>query len=166
VKGRFLGGTIGYVLSRDLDTYANAFCRPLERLSDTQQTVLDTVALQGPVTPRLIKQETGLLNKTLMPALHRLQEAFVVYEDQVDEDWERGWYDFAAEWPDVMIDKGRSDPAAAEVLRRTVSALVLATEENLRDWSGWPAGKLAGVLSGLEGDGSIVPVSFEGTGEG
>ena len=166
VKGRFLGGTIGYVLSQDLDTYANAFCRPLERLSHTQQTVLDTVALQGPVTPRLIKQETGLLNKKLMPALHRLQEAFVVYEDQVDEDWERGWYDFAAEWPDVMIDKGRSDPAAAEVLRRTVSALVFATEENLRDWSGWPAGKLAGVLSGLERDGSIVPVSLEGTGEG
>ena len=117
LKGRFLDGTIGYVLAKDLALYANAFCRPLPRLSHEQQIVLDTVAHQGPLTPRQIKVETGLLNKKIMPALHRLQEAFIVYEDQVDADWERGWYDFAAEWPEIEVDEPHRESASAAVCR-------------------------------------------------
>ena len=39
VKGRFLGGGIGYVLADDLDLYANAFQRPVDGL----QTLLPVV---------------------------------------------------------------------------------------------------------------------------
>jgi hypothetical protein len=38
--------------------------------------------MMGGLTPQQIKEETGLLNQEIMPALHRLQEAFVVYEDR------------------------------------------------------------------------------------
>ena len=166
VKGRFLGGTIGYVLAEELSVYSNAFTRPLATLSYPQRSVLDTVRQQGPVTPRLIKEETGLLNRTIMPALHRLQQAFLVYEDQVDNDWERGWYDFPSEWPEVQIDESRWESAAQKALRRVLSALVFSTEENIRDWSGWPRRKLVGLLKLMENAGSIVPVSVSGLGQG
>ena len=55
VKGRFLGGTIGYVLADDLELYANAFSRPLPSPTYVQQTVLEAVTQQSPLTPRLVK---------------------------------------------------------------------------------------------------------------
>jgi hypothetical protein len=166
VKARFLGGAIGYVLAKDLDLYANAFHRPLSQLSHTQQAVLDTVVHQGPITPRLIKEETGLLNKRIMPALHRLQQAFLVYEDQVDEDWERGWYDFAAEWPEAQVDEARRESASAAVLRRFIEWHVFAMEQNLKDWSAWPARKLTKLLGEMESGGQIVAGKVEGLGGG
>jgi hypothetical protein len=103
VKGRFLGGTIGYVFSEDMAFYANAFQRPLARLSEAQELIYNTLLHVGPLTPRQLKEETGLLNKEIMPVLHRLQEAFLVYEDQVDEDWERAWHVFSQEWPAITV---------------------------------------------------------------
>ncbi|MDQ5853530.1 MAG: hypothetical protein M3380_15945, partial [Chloroflexota bacterium] len=69
VKGRFLGGSIGYVLATDLALYAKAFRRPLSGLNEIQRTVLEVVQHMGPVTPQQIKEETRLLNKQIMPAL-------------------------------------------------------------------------------------------------
>ena len=166
IKGRFLNGTIGYVLAKDLELYANTFLRPIQRLSYVQRTVLDTVIAQSPTTARLIKEETGLLNKSIMPALHRLQEAFLVYEDQVDADWERGWYDFATEWPDVYIEQSRWEPAAATVLTRFLKGYVFATLENIKDWSGLPVKKLQGLVAMMEKSGTVVPTEVEGLGEG
>ena len=85
VKGRFLGGTVAYVLANDLPLYANAFRRPLDRLSTAQTTVLEAVQRLGPITARQLKEETSLLSKHIGPALERLQSAFLVYEDQVDD---------------------------------------------------------------------------------
>ena len=166
VKGRFLGGTIGYVLADDLELYANAFCRPLPSPTYVQQTVLDAVTQQSPLTPRLVKAETGLLNKKVMPALHRLQQAFLVYEDQVDDDWKRGWYDFAAEWPEVQISEGLAESAAVEVVRQFVGAYVFATEENLKDWSGWPKKRVQEVIARLQKAGEMVDTSIIGFGKG
>ena len=78
-----------------------------------QEMVLYAIGGAGPLTPRQVKEETGLLNKEIMPALHRLQQAFLVYEDQVSDDWERSWYDFAEEWPHVKPDTARR-PAAVQ----------------------------------------------------
>lgn len=172
VKGRFQGGTIGYVLADDLPLHAAAFRRPLARLDPTQQTVLEVVQREGPVTPRQIKETTGLLNKAIMPALHRLQEAFLVYEDQVDNDWERGWYDLTAEWPAVAEAALSSRPslsweaAAGEVVRRFLAAHVFATAGQVRDWSGWPARALTTLLAGLERTGALQPATVDGLGEG
>jgi hypothetical protein len=165
VKGRFLGGGIGYVRAADLPLYASAFRRPLARLDAVQTAVFEVVQREGPVTPRQIKETTGLLNKTIMPALHRLQEAFLVYEDQVDSDWERGWFDLAAEWP-AAAEPEPWEAAAGEALRRFLRAHVFATAEQMRDWSGWPARGLAALLADLERAGAIRPAAIAGLGEG
>jgi hypothetical protein len=78
-----------------------------------------------------------------MPALHRLQSAFLVYEDQTDSDWERSWYDFATEWPEVEIDEGQRPSATIQVLVRFLQTHVFATAEQLADWSRWAKRSLA-----------------------
>jgi hypothetical protein len=166
VKGRFLGGTIGYVLAEDLELYANAFCRPLSGLNETQQTVLDAIIRSETLTPRQIKEETGLLNKQIMPALHRLQKAFLVYEDQVDSDWERNWYEFSAEWPEINLEEEQWDSAAAQVLLRFLRCHVFATSEQLKDWSRWPSKPLARLVRDMEENGALSPQVVQGLGEG
>ncbi len=136
VKGRFQGGSVGYVHRGDLALYASAFARPLARPSENQRRVLDAVCTGGPLTPQQLREETGLLAKQVMPALHRLQEAFLVYEDQVDDSWERAWYEFAGEWSEVELDDARRDDDAVEVLRR---ALVLEPRQQPRDAPRRPA---------------------------
>jgi hypothetical protein len=166
VKGRFLGGTIGYVTADDLALYANAFCKPLGKLSVIQSTVYEAVAGAGPLTPRQIKEETGILNKRIMPALHRLQTAFLVYEDQVETDWERGWYLFESEWPEVILDENRKMKDTCEVLRRFLGVHVFATFEQAKAWSSLPARRLTEAFSILERDGTVESAKLEGIGEG
>lgn len=166
VKGRFLKGTIGYVLSEELELYANAFMRPLEKFDHNQELIYDTLAHTGPLTPRQIKEETGLLNKVIMPALHRLQEAFLVYEDQVDGDWERAWYIFSSEWPDVVLGPECRDAAAYEVLRRLIYANVFVSAEQIKDWSGWSVKETKHLLEWMQASGTIVPCAVDGLGEG
>jgi hypothetical protein len=166
VKGRFLGGTIGYLLARDLALYANAFRRPLPKPSPRQGVVLDAVRAAGPVTPRQLREETGLLNKEIMPALHRLQTAFLVYEDQPDREWDRGWYEFASEWSEVELSEERRGEAIAEVLRRFLRGHVFATFEQLRDWSRLSRSLVASAIGDLERGGAALASAVEGLGEG
>ena len=166
VKGRFLGGNIGYVLAEDLWMYANTFRRPLSRPNEMQQTVLGTLQSTGPLTPRQIREETELLNKQIMPALHRLQKAFLVYEDQVDGDWERGWYNFASEWPEIELSDEAFQDAADQVLLRFLEGHVFATREQLKDWSQLPSRSLNGLLQEMENAGLISPKEITELGEG
>ena len=87
VKGRFQGGGVGYVHASDLALYANAFRRPIGEMSVTQAQVYEALRDGGPLTSSLLKEETGLLKKQINPALQRLQEACLLYEDQVDDNW-------------------------------------------------------------------------------
>ena len=166
VKGRFLGGSIGYVLAEDLALYANVFRQPIPWPDETQSTVWEAVQTTGPLTPRQLKEETGLLNKQIMPALHRLQRAFLVYEDQTDSDWERGWYDFASEWPDIQLNEDQRQAAAAQVLLRFLQSHVFATFEQFKDWSQLSTRLLTGVLQEMEKASLITPWAVPGLGEG
>jgi hypothetical protein len=166
VKGRFQGGGIGYVLARDLGIYANAFRRPLRESSEIQGRVLDAVRNTGPLTPRQLKEETGLLNKQIMPALQRLQTAFLVYEDQLDDDWERSWYDFGSEWPGVRVGEEHRESAVAEVLKRFLRAHVFATLEQICDWSLLPARQIKHLLASLEAQELVRRCRITGAGEG
>jgi len=165
VKGRFLSGTIGYVQAEELALYANAFRRPLEKLGWMHRRIFEALEHTGPLTPRQISEETNLLNKEVMPALHRLQEAFLVYEDQLTTDWERGWYVFTSEWPEVTLDEQREE-SQARVLARFFTAHVFATASQLKDWTGLPVKVLQNVLTAMEREGDIAACQIPGMGEG
>ena len=119
----------------------------------------------GPLTPRQLKAETGLLNKQIMPALHRLQQAFLVYEDQTDSDWERAWYDMASEWPDLELNPA-DETATREVVLRVVQNDVFITFEQLTDWAQLPAKRLREAVVALEDSRAVVPLAVAGLGEG
>jgi hypothetical protein len=156
VKGRFLRGGIGYVLAEDLPLYANAFCKPLPRPSATQRAVLEAVRSAGPLSARQLRQETGLLAKQVMPALQRLQQAFLVYEDQVDREWDRAWFELETEWPTLKLDPLTRDAARSEILLRFLGAHVFATDEQLHDWSGFSSATLRPLLEAMQAAGKLV----------
>jgi len=166
VKARFRGGSIGYVLSRDLETYGAAFRRPLNRLGEVEQTLLDTMRSTGPLSPRHLREETGLLNKQIMPALHRLQRAFLVFEDQEDERWDRPWCLFCSEWPRLDIDARPWAAAAAEVVERFLEGHVFAASSQVRAWSGFGVTALRQLLDDMAAAGTIAAHSVRGLGEG
>jgi hypothetical protein len=166
VKGRFWGGNIGYVLAGDLALYGAAFRRPLSRLSPLHEQLLQTFKYEGPLSPRQLAAESGVRHKELMPALHRLQQAFLVYEDQEDDNWERPFGLFAAEWPGVDPGALPWEEAAAEVAGRLLHSQVFLGEAQVCDWSGWPARKVGRLLRDLEARGQVARARVQGLGEG
>lgn len=105
VKGRFAGGNLGWVMAEDMELFACLYRKPLTRPTPQQSEVLTLIENAGPFNIQQLKEENGLLVKQITPILHRLQEAFLLYEDQYDGEWDRGWYRFAEMFPDV--DTGR-----------------------------------------------------------
>ena len=166
VKGRFWGGNIGYVLAGDLELYATAFRKPIARLNPLQERVLEVLWSTGPLTPRQLAEESGRKNKEIMPVLHRLQQAFQVYEAQEDSSWERSWSLFNSEWPDLDLERQSWQEAATEVVLRFVRGHVFATKAQLRDWSQWGVRPLAGLLQEMEAQGQIAACTIDGLGEG
>jgi hypothetical protein len=166
VKGRFLNGNVGYVFADDLELYATAFRKPVKGLNEVQQVAYDTLANLGPLTPRQLREETGLLNKKIMPALHRLQTAFLVHEDQPDEDWEREWRLFEDEWPDVDLTRRAQEEAVAEVVTRYLRAHFFRTSAQIKDWSSLPKRLVATVMDDMKSSGRVKAVEVEGMGVG
>lgn len=73
--------------------------------NQSQLQLLELIERGEPMNIQQMKEETGLLVKAITSALHRLQEAFLIYEDQYDSDWDRGWYPFTQMFPDVDLAK-------------------------------------------------------------
>ena len=59
-----------------------------------------------------------MLVKQITPILHRLQAAFLIYEDQYDGEWDRGWYRFEEMFEEVALDRYTRLEALKIVLQR------------------------------------------------
>lgn len=161
VKARFQGGTVGYVAVEDLELYIAAFKRPIEKLTFKQKYILDVITHTGPLGCKQIKEETGILNKEITPVLHRLQEAFLVYEDQVDSEWDRAWYNFESEWYDIDINKYTRKYAIAQIILRFLKANVFADITNMKDWFRLPTKDIKEAVQSLLEKNEIVAVRVE-----
>ncbi len=118
VKGRFSGGNLGWIVPEDLPLFAALYRKPIAFLDDVQQTIMTLIERLGPLNIQQIKEETGLLVKHITPALHRLQEAFLLYEDQFDGEWDRAWYRFEEMFPDMDLGRFTREEALDELLLR------------------------------------------------
>lgn len=172
VKGRFQRGRVGYVHRDDLALYGTAFRKPIKALNETHDRVLEAVREIGPADSDQIKEAVDadggepLLKKQIMPALNRMQEAFLVFEDQTETDWVRPWSDFETEWDEVDLDRRSWEEAAGEVIRRFLDAMVFATIEQVVDWTGWAKRRVEKVMRALEADGLVEVVEVKGLGAG
>ena len=127
IKGRFAGGNLGWVVREDLAQFVALYRKPLPSPTEAQYAILQLLRRQGPLTIQQIKEETGMLVKEITPILHRLQQAFLVYEDQYDGEWDRGWYIFSEMFPDLAVESLSRADALLQILPRFAYRLVWFT---------------------------------------
>lgn len=160
IKGRFAGGNLGWIIPEDLELFAALYRKPLTSLTDRQLKLLEFIENAGPLNIQQMKEETGMLVKEITPALHRLQEAFLIYEDQYDGEWDRGWYRFGELFPDVDINKMTRLQALETILKRFAYRMVWFDSDMAKSYYKLPAKDIKSALSKLEKNNALA--SFEG----
>jgi len=124
VKGRFAGGNIGWIELEELELLIGLYHKPLDKPTYAQTKIIELIETACPFTIQQIKEETGWLVKEITPILYRLQEAFLIYEDQYDGEWDRGWYKFSEMFPDVNMKRFSRVEALKIVLKRFAYRLI------------------------------------------
>jgi len=165
VKGRFQGGRIGYVLEDDLGLYGSIFRKPIQKVQPLHEEVLSMIQHSGGISKDQLKEELPYKAKDITAALKRMQEAFLVYEYQVDDDWNTGWFDFRTEWSGIEFYNEKV-PAAADMLLRFLHAMVFATLDQIKDWSQLTRKIIQSTLNMLIEREEIVKIDIDGLGEG
>ena len=158
IKGRYFGGRVSYVFVEDLALYAAACRRPMTTLNDRHAAVLRAFEVSGPLSPRQLRQQTGMAHRPLMAAVNRLEEAFLVCEDQTDDAWDRPLHLFEREWPEAHEAELDRVEAREEVLGRWAAANVWVCVEGAAAVTGWPKRELVKLLASLSAMGKLQPV--------
>jgi len=156
IKGRFTGGNLGWIVPEDLELFAAVFIKPLDKPTPRQLTLLELIEREGPLTIQQMKEETDMLVKEITPALHRLQEAFLVYEDQYDGEWDRGWYKFPEMFPDVDLAKYSRLDALKTLLKRFAYRHVCFDIKMAKSFYKLPEKVLKAAIAALVGDGVLA----------
>lgn len=155
VKGRFQGGNLGWIESGDMELFACLCRKPLDKPTFAQQTLLDLIEREGPMNIQLMKEMTGMLVKEITPVLHRLQEAFLIYEDQYDGEWDRGWYKFHEMFPNVDFQKHTKIEALKIVLKRFAYRNVLLNTEMVKSFYKLPGKDIKKAIAELLNEGEV-----------
>lgn len=158
IKGRFAGGNIGWIMPEDLELFAALYRKPLVKPTELQLRLLELIEHAGPFNIQQIKEETGLLVKEITPILHRLQEAFLIYEDQYDGEWDRGWYKFREIFLDADIEKYTRLEALKIVLQRFAYRLVWFNTAMAKSFYKIPEKEIKLAAAELEKDGILAAV--------
>lgn len=160
IKGRFADGNLGWIVSEDLELFMAVYRKPIRQTTKAQRIVFEMIEQQGPSNIQRIKEETGLLVKEITPALHRLQEAFLLYEDQYDGEWDRGWYRMEEMFPNANAERYTRREALRELFGRFAYRQVWFDAEMLKAYFKVPARDILAAVSDLEQDGMLI--SWEG----
>ncbi len=158
IKGRFAGGNLGWIVPEDLELFIALYRKPLKEANDTQHLLLSLIKSSGPLNIQQMKEETGLLVKEITPALHRLQEAFLIYEDQYDGEWDRGWYAFGEAFPDMDPDRYTRQDALKIILQRFSYRFVHFTSAMAKAFYKLPEKEIKTAAAVLETEGIFVSV--------
>ncbi|MEX2230493.1 MAG: hypothetical protein WEB13_12745, partial [Dehalococcoidia bacterium] len=138
VKGRFAGGHVAYVWAEDLPLFVAAYRRPAARLSPAARAVLGLLEAEGPTVRSDLKALLEMPGRALSAALIELQQAFLVTELQYETEWDNAWALFDDEFPGVASAGIERVDAVDAVLTLMLDSLAFASDEQLRDRSGFP----------------------------
>lgn len=153
VKGRFQGGNLGWIDICDLELFACMCKKPLENPSVEQLQILDIIHRNGCMSIQQIKQKTGMLVKKITPILHRLQEAFLIFENQINGEFDRSFHIFSSYFPNIDLTKYTRPEALKICLPRLLYRLVWADIEGLKDFYRFTAKEIKAVADELVEDG-------------
>ena len=155
IKGRFFDSSVAYILADELPLFAGAY-RNTSPVTFGEGQILELLDREGPMNIGLMKQMTGLLSKQITPLLHKLQEKFLVFEDQADSEWDRAWYPFAAEFPDVDLTRYTKGEAIQELVMRMAWYHVAVTPQMVRDFYRFSLKEAQIALNALEAEGRLI----------
>lgn len=158
MKGRFVGGNLGWIKDDDFELFACLFCKPLNKPSERQLDLLELIEREGPLNIQQMKEATGLLVKEITPALHRLQKAFLIYEDQYDGDWERGWYKISEMFPELDLSRYSKLEALKILLQRFSYRHVKFDAEMVKSFYKLPGKIIKEAIDSLADEGVIEKI--------
>ncbi|MBL7041134.1 MAG: hypothetical protein ISR77_21035 [Pirellulaceae bacterium] len=158
IKGRFFGGRVSYVHVEDLPLYTAACRRPLRVINELHAKILRAFEVSGPLSPRQLREQTGLAHRPLMAAVNRLEEAFLVCEDQTDDAWDRPLHLFEREWPAAWTAMTDAVEARRQVLLRWAHCNVRVSVEGAASSTGWPQREMRQLLARLSEEGHLQPI--------
>lgn len=161
LKGRYQNGSVGYVDRRDLELYACAYVKPIDAFKFEEMNLLELLHREGAVTIGQIKQVTGMLVKKITPVLHRLQQAFLVFEDQTGTENDRLWYVFESAFPEVDLHKYTRVEAIAKIILRFLPLNGAADAEGIKSFYGFNAKDVKQALDLLSETGAVATVPSE-----
>ena len=156
VKGRFAGGNLGWIIPEDMELFMALYRKPLAEMTEDQRLIMELIEQQGPSNIQRMKEETGLLVKRITPALKRLQEAFIIYEDQYDGEWDRGWYRFEEMFPEAQPDRYTRQEALKIVLMRFAYRQVWFDGAMAKSYYRLPGKEIRAALDALAGEGMLL----------
>ena len=162
VKGRFNGGRVGYVFYEDLETYARTFKKPISQLNYIQEEIIKYVQSTGGVMKEQIKEDLSFLGNKISPNLKRLQEAFILYEDQIDTEWDTGWFNFSSEWFELDENNELDQNAVKRVIHNFIKVFFFSTYKQIQSWSALKEKTIKVALKDLCAEGIIMEASCDG----
>lgn len=155
VKLRLAGGNLGWIVEEDIELFAALYRKKLKP-DENVEMILNLIRQLGPLNIQQIKEETGLLVKAITPALHKLQEAFLLYEDQYDGEWDRSWCRFEEMFPDVDLDRYTRHEALKIVLQRFAYRHVEFDAEMAKSYYRLPAKEVKAAINELLEEGILI----------
>lgn len=156
VLGRFIGGNIGWVEADDMELYGSLYKKPLSKNAAEARYLLDVLSTTGPLGVQQLKEETGLLVKTITPALKQLQQSFLIFEDRYDNEWDRCFYPFNEFFPETNLDTNRL-AALETVIKRFAYRNVVVDKKQLKSFFALPSADIDDALQSLKDKGEITP---------
>jgi hypothetical protein len=161
LKGHF-GGRVGYVAAEDLQLFACLYCHPVTRLSQVQHDMYELIRTEGPLNIGSIKEITGLQVKNITPVLRRLQEAFLLFEDQADNEGDRAWYIFEDEFPDINLGSYSKTDVLTALLPRIAHRAVFFTDQTAKRFYSQQKKDIQAALDRLILAGTLTEASLDG----
>jgi len=160
IKGRFQGGGIAYIYADELPLFASVYSRDRRKPSYDEFEILELLEREGPMTIRSIKEVTGLLSKQISPVLHRLQQKFLVFEDQVDDEWDRAWYLFETEFPDIILDESEKEETLKILISRFAYLNVFIDTKMLKSHYQLPEEEFQAAVTKLASESTLKRVTI------
>lgn len=155
VKGRFAGGNIGYVYLDELDLYGAAYMKSRDNLTYEEEMLMRLFEQEGPMSIGLIKEITEQKAKDITKILHKLQLKFLVYEDQLDSEWDRGFFLLENELDEVDLFRYTKEEAITILMKRFIYRHVVADVSMIKSFYRFIGKDIKAALNRLE-DASII----------
>jgi hypothetical protein len=156
VKGRFQNGSVGYVAFEEFELFIGLYKKDAGRLSRMQFELLDLIEHEDGITIGGMKQATGWLVKDITPELHKLQEAFLIFEDQTDNEGDRMWFKLENIFPEIDIKKYTRLEALKIVLLRFAKLNVLFDASMARSFYRLPLKEIQTAIDELVNSGELI----------